>query len=87
MGEVWRARHRRLGRAAAVKLIRPSAIGSGAGADVATLRARFEREARAMSALTSPHTVELFDFGVADDGSFYCVMELRIAKRKLRPRA
>ena len=26
--------------------------------------------------LSSPHTVQLFDFGVADDGSFYYVMEL-----------
>jgi serine/threonine protein kinase len=26
--------------------------------------------------LRSPHTIELYDFGVADDGSFYYVMEL-----------
>ena len=37
---------------------------------------RFEREAQAIARLRSPHTVELFDFGVADDGAFYYVMEL-----------
>ena len=37
---------------------------------------RFEREAQATARLRSPHTVELYDFGVADDGAFYYVMEL-----------
>ena len=37
---------------------------------------RFEREARATAALTSPHTVQLYDFGVAEDGRLYYVMEL-----------
>ena len=37
---------------------------------------RFEREARATAALTSPHTVQLYDFGVTDDGRLYYVMEL-----------
>ena len=37
---------------------------------------RFEREAQAIARLRSPHTVELFDFGVAADGVFYYVMEL-----------
>ena len=76
MGEVWRARHRMLARPAAIKLIRPSngADFPGAGSDEA--RRRFEREAQAIASLRSPHTVELFDFGVADDGTFYYVMEL-----------
>lgn len=77
MGQVWRARHLLLGREAAVKLIRPSVIGSaGAGADPDTLKRRLEREARATSALTSPHTVDLFDYGMSDDGTFYYAMEL-----------
>ena len=37
---------------------------------------RFEREAHVTASLSSPHTVQLFDFGVADDGTFYYVMEL-----------
>ncbi|NNE42750.1 MAG: serine/threonine protein kinase [Gemmatimonadetes bacterium] len=69
MGEVWKARHRMLVRPAAVKLIRAESVG-----DLA--RARFEREAQATAGLQSPHTVQLYDFGVTDDGSFYYVMEL-----------
>ena len=37
---------------------------------------RFEREAQATAALTSPHTIRLFDFGVTADQTFYYVMEL-----------
>ncbi len=37
---------------------------------------RFEREAQATAALSSPHTIRLFDFGVTEDRTFYYVMEL-----------
>jgi serine/threonine-protein kinase len=37
---------------------------------------RFEREAQVIASLRSPHTVDLFDFGIADNGAFYYVMEL-----------
>jgi eukaryotic-like serine/threonine-protein kinase len=73
MGEVWRARHRMLARPAAIKLIRPSLAGNG-GVSAEAVR-RFEREAQVIAGLRSPHTVDLFDFGMADDGSFYYVME------------
>jgi hypothetical protein len=73
MGEVWRARHRLLARPAAIKLIRPLAAPSAIGSEAAR---RFEREAQAIASLRSPHTVNLFDFGIAGDGTFYYVMEL-----------
>ena len=75
MGEVWRARHRMLIRPAAIKLIRGQVLAS-TSADPEVLMRRFEREARATAALKSPHTVQLYDFGAADDGTLYYVMEL-----------
>ncbi len=75
MGEVWRADHRYLARPAAVKLIRPEQIGAS-GPDGRRLARRFEREAQATAALESPHSIDLFDFGVRRDGTFYYVMEL-----------
>jgi eukaryotic-like serine/threonine-protein kinase len=76
MGEVWRARHRMLARDAAVKLIRPEVLMRTAGREANVIRRRFEQEARSTAALRSPHTVALYDFGVADEGDFYYVMEL-----------
>ena len=76
MGEVWRARHRLLARDSAIKLIRPGVLLGVAGKDAALIRRRFEQEARVTAALRSPHTVELYDFGVSQDGGFYYVMEL-----------
>jgi len=75
MGEVWRASHRLLARPAAIKLIHSSVSGNGDGTSV-DMRRRFEREAQVIAQLRSPHTVTLFDFGAAEDGSFYYVMEL-----------
>jgi eukaryotic-like serine/threonine-protein kinase len=76
MGEVWRARHRMLIRPAAVKLVTARELGSAPGRDPELRLRRFEREARATAGLKSPHTVELYDFGVTDDGTLYYVMEL-----------
>jgi eukaryotic-like serine/threonine-protein kinase len=75
MGEVWRARHRMLARPAAIKLIRRPEGDARVGVSDEVAR-RFEREAQVIARLRSPHTVELFDFGRAEDGSFYYVMEL-----------
>ena len=71
MGEVWLARHRLLARPAAVKLIRAE---TSFGHDI--LVQRFQREARVTANLRSPHTVQLYDYGVSDSGDFYYVMEL-----------
>jgi serine/threonine-protein kinase len=67
MGEVWKAKHKFLGRVAAIKRIKAGVVDAE---DVA----RFKREARATSALRSPHTVDVYDFG-EDAGGFYYAME------------
>lgn len=74
MGEVWLAQHALLARPSAVKLIRQRALW-GDAASREMLRERFQREAKATAQLRSPHTVELYDFGISDDGDFYYVME------------
>ena len=75
MGEVWRAQHRLLARPAAIKLIQPEVLGLDAKA-AAVFKRRFEQEAQATAMLSSPHTIDLYDFGQTEDGSFYYVMEL-----------
>jgi eukaryotic-like serine/threonine-protein kinase len=75
MGEVYRARHRLLARPAAIKLMRPEVLGGSSPERQSELQTRFEREAQATASLRSPHTIELYDFGVSDDGAFYYVME------------
>jgi len=76
MGEVWRAEHDMLARPAALKLVRPELMRrSGVSSDAL---ARFEREAQSTAALTSPHTVNLYDFGLTDEDVFYYAMELLV---------
>ncbi|HZI67824.1 MAG TPA: serine/threonine-protein kinase, partial [Thermoanaerobaculia bacterium] len=73
MGEVWRAEHVMLARPAAIKLIRTAGDGAAPSRDV---QKRFEREARATARLSSPHTVQIYDYGTTKEGTFYYVMEL-----------
>ena len=73
MGDVWLARHQLLARPAAVKIVRESALGGGEDGHIR--RQRFAREAQVTSELQSPHTVQLFDFGITEAGGFYYVME------------
>jgi serine/threonine protein kinase len=80
MGEVWEAKHRLLARRAAVKLIRPEVIGASSEAEEKLVIRRFEREAQATAALSSPHTIQLFDFGSTNQGVFYYVMELLMGR-------
>src|SRR5215469_16851811 len=68
MGEVYRARDARLDRTVAIKIL-PEHLSSSA-----ELRTRFEREARAASALNHPHICHLYDIG-SQDGIAYLVME------------
>ena len=76
MGEVFRATHQMLARPAAVKLIRSEILGSSTPAAARVITERFRREADAAASLRSPHTISLYDFGVAQDGTFFLVMEL-----------
>ena len=76
MGEVWRAKHRLLARNAAIKLVRPEVLGASNDTEARVMLRRFEREAQATAALSSPHTIRIFDFGMTDEGVFYYVMEL-----------
>ena len=69
MGEVWLAWDLQLRRNVALKLLRPAGIP-----DPSSLR-RFEREAQAASQMRIPHSVQVYDFGVSDDGIHYIAME------------
>jgi serine/threonine-protein kinase len=69
MGEVYLAEHRMLKRPCAVKLIRPEQAGDP------HVLARFEREVQMTARLSHWNTVEIFDYGRTEDGTFYYVME------------
>lgn len=69
MGEVYLGEHRLLRRPCAVKLIHPARASDPAAV------ARFTREVQAITALSHPNTVRVYDYGQGDDGTFYYVME------------
>src|SRR5690349_19505255 len=69
MGEVYRARDSRLGREVAIKVL-PQHLSSNPD-----VRARFEREAKTVSALNHPYICVLYDVGREGDTD-YLVMEL-----------
>jgi eukaryotic-like serine/threonine-protein kinase len=69
MGEVYLAEHQLLKRPCAVKLIRPD------GATEPRALERFEREVRLTATLSHPNTVDVYDYGRAEDGTYYYVME------------
>lgn len=73
MGEVWRASHDTLVRPAALKIVRRPPNEDKAR-DKEWIE-RFRREAMVTGNLTSPHTVELYDFGV-EGNTIYLAMEL-----------
>jgi serine/threonine-protein kinase len=69
MGSVWRARHLALGQTVAVKVLERRHPDSDEA------RARFEREARVIARLRTPHVAQIHDQGV-DEGTPYMVMEM-----------
>ena len=69
MGTVWKASHDLLRRPTAVKVLKEELKDELSAA-------RFEREVRLASRLQSPHTIDIYDYGVTDTGRFYCAMAL-----------
>jgi len=70
MGEVYRARDTRLGRDVAIKVL-PERLASDRDAAV-----RFERESKAVAALSHPNILAIHDVGATSDGIAYTVTEL-----------
>lgn len=69
MGAVYKVEHVRMGKIAALKLLRPDhAVDKG-------LKARFLQEARVVAKLSHPNTVQVFDSGELEDGSLFITME------------
>jgi tRNA A-37 threonylcarbamoyl transferase component Bud32 len=70
MGEVYKAEHVLLKRPCAMKLIKPESEADSMAIS------RFETEVKATAKLTHPNTIEIYDYGRTEDGTFYYVMEL-----------
>jgi tRNA A-37 threonylcarbamoyl transferase component Bud32 len=69
MGEVYLAEHQLLKRPCAIKRIHPRYLNNPEQV------ARFEREVQTTATLRHPNTVDIYDYGRTDDGTFYYVME------------
>ena len=70
MGSVWAALHLSLGREVAVKFLQPQAANSQ------VLEDRFESEARMCASIKNRFVVDVFDYGMTEDGLHYMVLEL-----------
>ncbi|MEY4575529.1 MAG: hypothetical protein RL701_232 [Pseudomonadota bacterium] len=70
MGSVWAAVHETLGREVAVKFLQPQSSPNSVLTD------RFVSEAHMVAALKHRFVVDVFDYGVTDDGLHYMVLEL-----------
>lgn len=69
MGVVYRARHKTLGKAFAMKILRPEVSNNE------EIVHRFQQEAQSASAIGNEHIIDIHDFGVLPDGCAYFVME------------
>jgi len=69
MGSVYRGKHVLMDKTVAIKVLRPALAGDD------TVVARFSREAKAASKISHPHAVSVTDFGEAENGVVFLVME------------
>ncbi|HZN91582.1 MAG TPA: serine/threonine-protein kinase [Myxococcales bacterium] len=69
MGSVFKVEHVRIGKVLALKVLRPDLLRDK------RVRTRFHQEARIVSRLSHPNTIQVFDFGELEDGSLYIAME------------
>jgi serine/threonine-protein kinase len=69
MGSVWKGRHLTLSNPVAIKFLHPKLTRS------AEARRRFENEGKAAARINSRHAVKVHDYGVADNGHPFIVME------------
>ncbi len=69
MGDVYLGEHQLMKRPCAIKVIRPEKAGDP------KVLARFEREVQATAKLSHWNSIDIFDYGRAEDGTFYYVME------------
>lgn len=74
MGRVYRARHCRMSRSYAIKIL----FGDHAGD--ARMRSRFGREAEAVSRLSHANIIAILDFGETEAGLLYLVMDLAVGR-------
>jgi len=70
MADVYKGSHPTLKRPVAIKALRHSLAMQGGD-----FTKRFEREARILSTLKHPHIIQLYDYGISDDGVLYMVIE------------
>jgi serine/threonine-protein kinase len=70
MATVYRARHKMIERAVAVKIMNPMLASDP------IVRERFRREARSAQKLAHPNIIEIYDQGDTEDGTAFIVMEL-----------
>jgi tRNA A-37 threonylcarbamoyl transferase component Bud32 len=69
MGSVFKVEHVRMGKIAALKVLRPDVALDKA------MKARFLQESRVVARLSHPNTVQVFDAGELDDGALFMAME------------
>src|SRR5712692_10592106 len=69
MGAVYRGKHVLMDKTVAIKVLRPALAVDDA------VVARFSREAKAASRISHPHAVNVTDFGEAENGVVFLVME------------